>query len=88
LGEDSSRRDWIRALSAYFRDHDKVDVDARLAAYNKAMDDGAAIPRRLRSGVHALTLQASASKADPPMPPAQVSTACWKLYDPGRSIRV
>jgi hypothetical protein len=30
-------RDWIEALSAYFRDHDKTPVDARLAAYNKAM---------------------------------------------------
>jgi tetratricopeptide (TPR) repeat protein len=31
-------RDWIEALSAYFRDHDKVPVDARLAAYNAAME--------------------------------------------------
>ena len=31
-------RDWIEALSAYFRDHDKVAVDARLAAYNAAME--------------------------------------------------
>src|SRR5712691_9688896 len=30
-------RDWIEALSAYFRDHDKVAVNARLAAYNAAM---------------------------------------------------
>src|SRR6266404_6532732 len=31
-------RDWIEALSAYFRDHDKVAVDTRLAAYDAAME--------------------------------------------------
>ena len=31
-------RDWIEALSAYFRDYDKTSVDARLAAYNAAME--------------------------------------------------
>jgi len=31
-------RDWIEALSAYFRDHDKVAVGTRLAAYNAAME--------------------------------------------------
>src|SRR6476660_4679955 len=31
-------RDWIEALSAYFRDHDKRPVNARLAAYNNAME--------------------------------------------------
>src|SRR6266480_3927692 len=31
-------RDWIEALSAYFRDHDKVAVNARLSAYNAAME--------------------------------------------------
>ena len=31
-------RDWIEALSAYYRDHDKTPVNARLAAYNKAME--------------------------------------------------
>ncbi len=31
-------RDWIEALSTYYRDHDKVPVDVRLAAYNKAME--------------------------------------------------
>src|SRR6266851_3611403 len=31
-------RDWIEALSAYFRDHDKVAVDVRLAAYNAEME--------------------------------------------------
>jgi len=31
-------RDWIEALSAYYRDHDKVSVDDRLLAYTKAME--------------------------------------------------
>src|SRR5947209_3591719 len=31
-------RDWIEALRTYFRDHDKVAVNARLAAYNAAME--------------------------------------------------
>src|SRR5437667_5587967 len=31
-------RDWIAALSDYFRDYDKVPVNARLAAYNAAME--------------------------------------------------
>jgi tetratricopeptide (TPR) repeat protein len=59
-------RDWIEALSAYFRDHDKVAVVARLAAYNAAME------RMARSypddyevqAFYALTLQASAPKSD------------------------
>src|SRR6266702_5610387 len=31
-------RDWIEALSAYFRDHDKVAVGARVVAWNAAME--------------------------------------------------
>ena len=31
-------RDWIEALSAYYRDHDKTPVNVRLANYNKAME--------------------------------------------------
>ena len=31
-------RAWIEALSAYYRDHDKTPVNARLAAYNMAME--------------------------------------------------
>src|SRR5215510_16065512 len=31
-------RDWIEALSTYYRDHDKVSVDDRLLAYTKAME--------------------------------------------------
>jgi tetratricopeptide (TPR) repeat protein len=59
-------RGWIDALRAYFRDHDKVDVETRLRAYNKAMEEMA---QRYPDDyevqvVYALTLQASASKAD------------------------
>src|SRR5437879_1021227 len=59
-------RGWIDALRAYFRDHDKVNVDIRLRAYNKAMEQMA---QRYPDDyevqvVYALTLQASASKTD------------------------
>src|SRR5215204_5335903 len=59
-------RDWIEALSAYYRDHDKVPLDARLAAYNRAMEQMTQrYPEDYEAGVfYALTLQASASKAD------------------------
>jgi tetratricopeptide (TPR) repeat protein len=59
-------RDWIDALSAYYRDHDKVPVDARLAAYTNAMEQ---LTRRYPDDseawvFYALTLQASAPKDD------------------------
>jgi tetratricopeptide (TPR) repeat protein len=59
-------RDWIEALSAYFRDHDKTPVNARLAAYNAAMEQLAQrYPDDYEAQVfYALTLQASASPAD------------------------
>src|SRR5947209_6526501 len=59
-------RDWIEALSAYYRDHDKTPVNARLAAYNAAMAQMAQrYPDDYEVQVfYALTLQASASKAD------------------------
>src|SRR5262249_50695942 len=59
-------RDWIEALSAYYRDHDKTPVNARLAAYNKAMEQLAQrYPDDYEAQVfYALTLQASASPAD------------------------
>jgi tetratricopeptide (TPR) repeat protein len=59
-------RDWIEALSAYFRDHDKVAVDVRLAAYNAAMQRMAqSYPDDYEVQVYyALTLQASAPKSD------------------------
>jgi len=59
-------RDWIEALSAYYRDYDKVPVDARLTAYNAAMEQMTQrYPDDYEARVfYALTLQASASKAD------------------------
>jgi tetratricopeptide (TPR) repeat protein len=59
-------RDWIEALSAYFRDHDKVAVDARLLAYNNAMEQiTQRYPDDYEAQVfYALTLQASAPKSD------------------------
>src|SRR5467141_150965 len=67
IGAKTEReRGWIDALRAYFRDHDKVDVETRLRAYNKAMEEMA---QRYPDDyevqvVYALTLQASASKTD------------------------
>ncbi|MCK1708598.1 hypothetical protein IVA83_05435 [Bradyrhizobium sp. 143] len=59
-------RDWIEALSAYFRDHDKVAVNVRLAAYNAAMERMAqSYPDDYEvQTFYALTLQASAPKSD------------------------
>jgi len=67
IGAKTQReRDWIEALSAYFRDHDKVPVDVRLRAYNSAMEQMTQrYPDDYEARVfYALTLQASASKAD------------------------
>jgi tetratricopeptide (TPR) repeat protein len=67
IGAKTEReRGWIDALRAYFRDHDKVDVETRLRAYNKAMEEMA---QRYPDDyevqvVYALTLQASAAKTD------------------------
>jgi len=67
IGAKTEReRGWIDALRAYFRDHDKVDVETRLRAYNKAMEQMA---QRYPDDyevqvVYALTLQASAAKTD------------------------
>src|SRR3954451_12068035 len=59
-------RDWIEALSAYFRDHDKLPVNVRLAAYNNAMEQ---LAQRYTDdyeaqAFYALSLQASASPSD------------------------
>src|SRR5262245_2189388 len=67
IGAKTQReRDWIEALSTYFRDHDKVAVDTRLLAYNKATEQ---LTQRYPDDVeawvfHALTLQATAPKND------------------------
>src|SRR3981081_4013198 len=59
-------RDWIEALSSYFRDFDKDAVNARLAAYNAAMERMAqTYPDDYEvQTFYALTLQASAPKSD------------------------
>jgi hypothetical protein len=67
IGRTTQReRDWIEALSAYYRDYDKVPVDARLAAYSSAMEQ---MTQRYPDDyeaqvIYALTLQATAPKAD------------------------
>jgi tetratricopeptide (TPR) repeat protein len=85
IGAKSQReRDWIEALSAYYRDHDKVAVDARLAAYSKAMEQ---MTQRYPDDyeaqvVYAVTLQATAPKADLTYANQLKSTAILdKLYE-------
>src|SRR5688572_21976771 len=57
---------WIEAIGAYYKDHDKVRVDQRLAAYNSAMEQlTQRHPDDFEAWVfYAVTLQASASKSD------------------------
>jgi tetratricopeptide (TPR) repeat protein len=67
IGAKTQReRDWIETLSAYFRDNDKIAVDARLVAYNAAMERMAErYPDDYEvQTFYALTLQASAQKSD------------------------
>jgi len=67
IGAKTQReRDFIEALSAYFRDHEKTPVDARLAAYNAVLEQMAKrYPDDFEvQAYYALTLQASAKKSD------------------------
>lgn len=67
IGAKTQReRDWIEALSAYYRDHDKASLDARMLAYTKAMEQMTQrYPDDYETWVfYELTLQASASKND------------------------
>ena len=85
IGAKTTReRDWIEAVSAYYRDHDKVPVDTRLAAYNKAMEQlTQRYPDDYEARVfYALTLQASASQTDVTYA-AQIKSAAIleKLYE-------
>ena len=59
-------RAWLDAIRAYFRDYDKLPVDARLLAYDKAMRElSERYPEDFEAQVYyALTLQASAPKTD------------------------
>jgi Tfp pilus assembly protein PilF len=85
IGAKSEReRDWIEALSAYYRDHDKTPVNARLAAYKTAMERVTQrYPDDYEAGVfYALTLQAAASPADTTYADQLKSAAILeKLYD-------
>ena len=59
-------RDWIEAIGVYYRDHDKVPVNTRLAAYTQAMEQ---MTQRYLDDFeawtyYALALQASAPKND------------------------
>jgi tetratricopeptide (TPR) repeat protein len=85
IGAKTEReRDWIEALSAYYRDHDKTPANARLVAYNKAMEQVAQrYPDDYEAQVfYALTLQASASPADTTYANQLKSAAILeKLYD-------
>src|SRR5256884_1424300 len=77
-------RDWIEALSAYYRDHDRTPVNVRLAAYNNAMEQLAQrYPDDYEAQVfYALTLQASASPTDTTYANQTKSAAILeKLYD-------
>ncbi len=59
-------RDWIEAISAYYRNHDTLPLNARLAAYTKAMEQMTQrYPDDFEAWTYyALTLQASASRTD------------------------
>src|SRR4029453_15163069 len=59
-------RDWMEALSAYYRDHEKGRVETPPPAYTKAMEQVTQrYPDDFEAWVfYALTLQASAPKAD------------------------
>src|SRR3989449_657907 len=67
IGAKTQReRDWIEAIGTYYLDHDTVPLDARLAAYTRAME---AMTQRYPDDFeawtyYALTLQASAPKHD------------------------
>ena len=59
-------RDWIETIGAYYRDADTLSVDARLAAYTRAMERMTQrYPEDFESWTYyALALQASAPKTD------------------------
>ena len=76
-------RDWIEALSAYYRDHETTPVNVRLVAYRTAMQAMAErYPADFEVQVnYALTLQAAASSADTTYPDQLKSVAILeKLY--------
>ena len=67
IGAKTAReRDWIEAIGVYYRDADKTPVNARLAAYTRAMEQMTQrYPDDFEAWTYyALTLQASAPKND------------------------
>ena len=67
IGAKNQReRDWIEAIGSYYRDHDKVPVTDRLAAYTRAMEQMTErYPDDFEAWTYyALALQASAPKND------------------------
>jgi tetratricopeptide (TPR) repeat protein len=67
IGAKTQReRDWIEAIGAYYHDYDKAPVNARMAAYTKAMEQMTQrYPDDFEAWTYyALTLQASAPKND------------------------
>ena len=67
IGAKTQReRDWIEAIGTYYKDADKTPVNARLAAYTRAMEQMTQrYPDDFEAWTYyALTLQASASKSD------------------------
>ena len=77
-------RDWIEALSAYYRDHDKIPVNVRLANYKAALERlTQRYPDDYEAQVfYALALQAAASHADTTYADQLKSAAILeKLYD-------
>ena len=67
IGAKTQReRDWIEAIATYYKDADKTPVNARLAAYTRAMEQMTQrYPDDFEAWTYyALTLQASASKSD------------------------
>jgi tetratricopeptide (TPR) repeat protein len=85
LGPKTEReRDWVEALSAYYRDHDKTPLNVRQAAHRAAMERMVQrYPNDFEANAfYALTIQAAASHADTTYADQMKSVAILeKLYD-------
>ena len=85
LGPKTEReRDWVEALSAYYRDHDKTPLNVRQAAHRAAMERMVErYPNDFEANAfYALTIQAAASHADTTYADQMKSVAILeKLYD-------
>ena len=85
IGAKSEReRNWVEALGAYYRDHERTPVNVRLAAYKAAMERMVQLyPEDFEAQVfYALTLQAAASPTDTTYADQRKSAdILQKLYD-------